>query len=237
MTWLQTCSNGPQDRAFDLLKPDWRDVDFDVALPEALARIARYTGHVRGGIYSVAQHCVIGADAVFRDTRDRTAAACFLLHDGHEYVLGDKATPIAEAEIATAEEYFPGAGAIMREVQRRMKARVDLAIYYAAGLGADGCPHAYRQVVKQYDMAILVTETRHLLGPKPKPWHHTVEGTEPLRLTGRISIWPWHRAADEFRERLRRYLPERFGAQASSPKPGPRRDGARLTRKPALTGA
>ncbi|MBX9876359.1 MAG: hypothetical protein K2X84_15970, partial [Beijerinckiaceae bacterium] len=153
MIWLQTCSNGPTDRAFDLMAPDWRDVDFEVAMPEALARIARYTGHVRAGIYSVAQHSVLGADAVWRDTRDRKAAACFLLHDGHEYVLGDKATPISEAEIATAEQLQPGAGAIMREAQRLMKARADLAIYYAACLGADGCPLEYRPLVKQYDMA------------------------------------------------------------------------------------
>jgi len=35
MTWLQTASG----RAFDLLQPDWRQVDFEVDIPEALARI------------------------------------------------------------------------------------------------------------------------------------------------------------------------------------------------------
>ncbi|PZU83961.1 MAG: hypothetical protein DI527_23430 [Chelatococcus sp.] len=231
MTWLQTCSNGPQDRAFDLLAPGWRDVDFEVGMPEALARITRYTGHVRAGVYSVAQHSVLGADALWHDTRDRRAAACFLLHDGHEYVLGDKATPIAEAEIATAEQIQPGAGAIMREVQRLMKARADLAIYSAAGLGADGCPLEYRRLVKLYDLRMLAAETRQLLGPKPRPWP-ILDGVEPARMIGRITVWPWHRAADEFRDRLRRYLPERFGAPRPAPKSGPASRGARLTRQP-----
>lgn len=229
MTWLQTCSNGATDRAFDLMNPDWRDVDFEVAIPEALARQSRYTGHVRGGIYSIAQHCVIGADAIWRKYRDRDAAAAFLLHDAHEFVLGDKATPIAEAEVETAEQLQPGAGKIVKAMQRLMKQRIDVAIYAAAGLGNDGCPDRFRRIVAEYDLGLLATERRHLLGQAPKPWHPVVEAAEPVRLHGRITPWPWHHAAAEFRDRLRKYLPDRFGGVAANPpsKSGPRRDGAR----------
>lgn len=228
MTWLQTASG----RAFDLMNPDWRQVDFAVDVPEALARIARFTGHVRAGPYSVAQHCVIGADAVFRETRDRQAAAAFLLHDAHEAYLGDKATPIAEAEAQTAEMLSPGAGRIVREMQRLMKRRIDVAIYAAAGLGNDGCPERYRRLVHEYDLRMLATERRHLLGPSPQPWHPFVEHVEPLRMVGKLTVWPWTKAADEFRERLRRYLPERFAAAPTTPKSAPRHDGARLIRHP-----
>lgn len=234
MTWLQTASG----RAFDLLDPDWRQVDFAKDVPEALARIARFTGHIDAGPYSVAQHSCHGADAVYRDTGDRAAAGAFLLHDAHEDVLGDKATPIAEAEVQTAEMLSPGAGRIVREMQRLMKRRVDIAIYAAAGLGNDGCPERYRKLVHEYDLRMLATERRDLLGPSPQPWHPSVEHVEPLRLVGRLTVWTWTKAADEFRDRLRRYLPERFGdiAIAPPPKPAPRRDGARATR-PALTEA
>lgn len=228
MTWLQTASG----RAFDLMNPDWRQVDFVKDLPDALARIARFTGHIDAGPYSVAQHSVIGADAVYRDTRDRTAAGVFLLHDGHEDVLGDKATPIAEAEAQTAEMLSPGAGRVVREMQRLMKRRIDIAIYAAAGLGNDGCPERYRRLVHEYDLRMLATERRHLLGPSPQPWHPSVETVEPLRMVGKLTVWPWTKAADEYRERLRRYLPERFGQPSPPPKSGPRRDGARLTRQP-----
>ena len=231
MIWLQTCSNGPTDRAFDLMRPDWRDVDFDVAVPEALARLSRYTGHVRAGSYSIAQHCVLGADAIWRQHKNRAAAAAFLLHDAHEFVLGDKATPIAEAEVETAESLMKGAGEVVRAMQKLMKRRIDLAVYMAAGMGTDGCPAEFRKIVAEYDVGMLATERAHLLGPKPKPWHPVVEAAEPVRMTGRVKVWPWLFAADEYRDRLRKYLPERFGAVAPSP---PKRGdgfGTRLTRK------
>ena len=127
MTWLQTGSN----RAFDLLKPDPAQVDFDIDIAEALARIPRYTGHVRPGPYSVAQHCIVGADIVFRDTHDREAAAAFLLHDAHEAYIGDIATPVAQAlAVATANagrdlDVPPSA---VRNGIKALKAKVDQAI-------------------------------------------------------------------------------------------------------------
>ena len=222
MTWLQICSNGPVDRAFDLLDPELASVDFDVAIPEALARITRYTGHTRSGIFSVAQHSVLGADAIYRKTGDRTAAACFLLHDAHEHVLGDKATPIAEAEVALAEQMMPGIGGkLVRDMQKAMKRRIDLAIYAAAGLGHDGCPLRYRPLVAEVDLAMLATERRHLLGRAPKPWNQIVEAAQPIRLVGKFRVWPWPEGADEFRARIKAYLPDLGSARPSRPKPKP----------------
>jgi hypothetical protein len=230
MTWLQICSNGPIDGSFNLIHPDARSVDFDVAVPEGLARTSRYTGHVRAGSYSVAQHSVLGADAIYRKTGDRTAAAAFLLHDAHEHVLGDKATPIAEAEVETAESLVPGAGRIVREMQKLMKRRIDLAIYAAAGLGNDGCPERYRRIVHEYDIGMLATERRHLLGRPPMPWHPSVEAAQPVRLIGKLRVWPWPEAADEFRARLKAYLPDlsAFAPFRPQPKPGPRSAARRI---------
>ena len=231
MTWLQICSSRPVDGSFDLMAPDPRDVDFDVAIPEALARLARYTGHTRSGPYSIAQHSVLGADAIFRRTNDREAAACFLLHDAHEHVLGDKATPIAEAEVALAEQMMPGIGGqIVRAMQKAMKQRVDVAIYAAAGLGPDGCPLKWRPLVAEMDLAMLAAERRHLLGPKPKPWNPIVEAATPARLLGRLRVWPWPEAADEFRARVKAYLPNlgRPGRARPQPKPAPRPAASRI---------
>ncbi len=227
MTWLPTSTG----RVFDLVNPDWRQVDLMNDVAEQLAQIARFSGAVQSGPFSVAQHSVVIADCIARDTGDRIAAAVGLLHDGHEYVLTDKTSPNAEAEIATAEEISPGAGRVVATMQRRMKHRIDVAIYRAAGLGEDGLPERYRELVASYDLRMLATERIHLLGRQVKLWHPSVEAAVPLPLPYPLTVWPWPKASDEFRERLRRYLPERFGPSPVRPKSGPRRDGARPTRK------
>ncbi|MET3892809.1 hypothetical protein ABIE41_003885 [Bosea sp. OAE506] len=225
MTWLQTASG----RAFDLLNPDWRQVDFAVDVPDALARLARFTGHVPGGPYSVAQHCVIGADAVFAATRDKEAAAAFLLHDAHEAYLGDIATPIVAALIARAgATYGPEAGTRIDESIRLMKLKLDEAIYRAAGI--ERARFAHHAIVKVFDIRMLATERAHLLVRSPQAWAPVVEAAQPLRLPGRISVWPWPKASDEYRERLRRYLPETFAAQPAPRAPTP---GFAARRKPA----
>lgn len=223
MTWLLTSTG----RVFDLVAPDWQQVDLLNDVAEQLAQIARFSGAVRAGPYSVAQHSAVGADCVFRDTCDREAAGAFLLHDAHEYVLTDKTSPNAEAEVVTAEQIMPGAGVVVRAMQKRMKQRIDVAIYRAAGMGEDGCPERYRGLVAEYDLRMLATERAHLLGSQTRLWHPSVEAAKPLRLVGGLSVWPWPKAADEYRERLRRYLPERFGITPARPRSGPRPAGAR----------
>lgn len=223
MTWLQTASG----RAFDLLQPDWRQVDFEVDIPEALARLARFTGHVRSGPYSVAQHCVIGADAVFQATRDKEAAAAFLLHDAHEAYLGDIATPIVAALRKMAGTFEKGDAALTFAING-IKERLDHAIYLAAG-----CPRArtdHQAIVKIYDLRMLATERAHLLVRSPQAWAPQVEAAQPLRLVGKISVWPWVKAAEEYRARLRRYLPETFAPQPAPSRPTP---GFAARRKPA----
>jgi hypothetical protein len=223
MTWLPTTTG----RVFDIVRPDWRAIDLMNDVAEQLAQIARFSGAVRAGPYSVGQHSIIGADYIWRETKDERAAAAFLLHDAHEYVLTDKTSPNAEAEVFTAELIQPGSGRVVREMQRLMKLSIDIAIYQAAGMGGEGCPGEYRDLVKAIDLRLLATEKAHLLGPQTKLWHPAVEAAEPLRLTGKITPWPWHKAADEYRVRLRKYLPDRFGPVSPRPQPKPGRASAR----------
>lgn len=215
--WIQTASGA----AFNLIAPDPAHIDFDVDVAEALARTARFGGHVRSGPYSVAQHCCIGADAIWRETGDSDLALAFLLHDAHEAYLGDITTPMTEALIIAIGSYGAaskvlsavGAAAARnavrmatREGLRLLKANMDRAIWTAAGL--DWPMTAVRHAaIKSMDLRMLATERRHLLGPSPHPWGACFDAAKPLRLPGGLRVWPWAQAADEWRLRFRRWKP------------------------------
>lgn len=199
--WLQTASG----RAFDLLAPTPAMVDFTVDIPEALARIARFTGHVRAGPYSVAQHSVIGADHLFEATGDPILAAHFLLHDAHEAYLGDIATPIQSALCTEIDDASPERPRLIHDDAARarlrgLRRRIDAAIFAAAGI--DPPTDVQKSAIKNLDMRMLALERRHLLGASPRPWGADIEKTQPIARRGRLTVWPWPKAADAFRQRL-----------------------------------
>ena len=203
--WLQTASG----RAFDLVEPMPGMVDFEVDIPEALARIPRFTGHVRGGAYSVAQHSVIGANALQQETGRRDLAAAFLLHDAHEAYIGDIATPIGPALADLAVHASPmgvNADLHVRRALHLMKAQLDRAIHDAAGIEWP-LPDDVARAVKEMDLRMLATERRQVLGPAPARWDEAVEAAKPIRMTGKLRIWPWPQAADAFRTALRNLIP------------------------------
>lgn len=78
----------------DLLNPKESDVNI-CFIAQALSRIPRFNGLTGDyGTYSVAQHCVIGADAMYKATGDKELALSFLLHDAHEAFIGDIPRPV-----------------------------------------------------------------------------------------------------------------------------------------------
>lgn len=78
----------------DLLNPKESDVNISI-IAQALSRIPRFNGLTGDdGSYPVAQHCVIGADAMYEATGDKELAVRFLLHDAHEAFLGDITRPV-----------------------------------------------------------------------------------------------------------------------------------------------
>ena len=203
--WLQTASG----RAFDLVNPDAAAVDFAVDIPEALARIPRFTGHVRAGAYSVAQHCVLGADLLFAETSRPDLAASFLLHDAHEAYLGDIATPIVWAMNAVQAERDMAVGTVTpSRMIALLKARLDAVIYARAGIVWPD-PLSTRETIKLWDARMLITERDHLLGRSPRPWG--LDHLQPIQPRGAIKVWPWPRAADEYRDRLRKWCPAALG--------------------------
>lgn len=214
--WLQTGTG----QAFDLLQPIPAMVDFGIDIAEALARIPRFNGHVRSGGFSVAQHSVMGADELYRETGRRDLAAAFLLHDGREFVLGDKPTPVKWAEIAIIREMFGSVAAEQaRQALHELGVRADRAIYARAGLTFPLDPKD-AEAVKVMDRRMAKTEFMHLLGKPALPLDPAIATARPIRLLGKFRVWPWPEAADEFRARLTAYLP-------ASSKPAARRAPAR----------
>jgi uncharacterized protein len=218
MTWKQTASG----RAFDLLHPRAEDVDFarDVAWP--LACLARYGGHVPAGVYSVAQHCVQGADALLEETGSPAAALAFLLHDAHEAYCGDIATPVAKALATHAgltvaspqardssgrrDPHQRAAEAAVTYGLKRMKRALDAAIHAAAGVPWP-LPAMVEHVVEEMDRRMLNTERAQFLAPPPRPWPHDDKPTVPVRLRGRLRCWPAENACAAWLDRLHRWAP------------------------------
>jgi len=211
MTWIQTASG----RAVDLLNPKPEDIDFHVDIPEALARIARFTGHVRSGPYSTCQHSVMGCDAVMRETRRPEVALAFLLHDAKEAYVGDTSTPLKRARRRMAEAYGDEAwqktGMAMMQADYTIEFGFDILIHEAAGLNWPLSPEI-KALVKEYDLRMLATERRLLLGPSPKPWADEIETAKLIRFPKKFTVWPWPQAADEFRSRLADLCPRLMAA-------------------------
>jgi len=200
--WKQTASGTP----FFLVNPLPELVDFKQDIPDALARIARFTGHVPAGPYSVAQHSVIGADAIFEESGRGDLAAAFLLHDAHEAYCGDIATPVAEALAALAVGFGFDGSAVVRSALKTLKWRLDVAIHRRANMPFPHDPETQR-VVKLFDARMLLTEKNHMLARCPRPWGLELEGVKPIPMHGALKPWPWTHASEEYTLRLKRWCP------------------------------
>ncbi len=200
--WAQTISG----RHVTIARPEAREIDPLTDLPEQLARIGRYNGAVPGGMLSVAQHCVMISDAILDETGDADLAAIGLLHDAHEYIIGDITIPIVDglAEIE-AELRGPDSG-VVRQVIREAKWRGDAAIFAACGVPFPPSDRQ-RQIVKGYDIRMLVTERRQLLASSPRRWAAIYDRAKPITMRGGLKLWPIAVAADEYRNRLRVLCP------------------------------
>lgn len=174
-TWIQTLNGGK----LDLVDPDPRDIDFGT-IATVLSRVPRFGGHTRGRcVYSVAQHCVEGANAIVRDTDRRDWALAFLLHDAHEAFVGDMPTPVANALATVIHPH----GVLVREAIAALKYRIDVVIY-----GAAGVPLPLPDIVKEYDLRMLRAERDACLAPSPQPWDAVVEAAVPAQ---GCDLHPW----------------------------------------------
>lgn len=188
--WIQTLPalGSRQGRALDLIDPKPEQIDFRT-IATVLSRVPRFAGQTGGGVLSVAQHCTEGARAILRDTGRNDWAAAFLLHDAHEYAMGDIATPVAQALAHHAEKDLGKGGAVSYAI-RSLKSALDSAIYRAAGMSypLDAQTAA---LVKLYDARMLVTERNARLAEPPYP-HDTQ--AEPV---ADVDMFPWSAGSAE----------------------------------------
>lgn len=176
-------------RAFPLIDPTYHDIYWpDVAY--ALAHANRYAGNA--GAYSVAQHSILVANVLPEWLRPYG-----ILHDAHEFVIGDMTRPTKMALMALGLDMDPF---------ERLRDGIDRAMYYAAGL-AWPVSRETREIIKHADLRVTMTEKRDVLTPMSvtdKEWLHGPEPVEPLTET--IVAWadPIH-AQRKFEQELKRY--------------------------------
>lgn len=200
MSWTQTASG----RALDLLTPvapDGIDLRRDIATP--LGMTGRYANQMPAGIvYSVAQHCCIGADYIYAASHDPAAALAFLLHDGHEAVIGDWATPIIEAMQEAADRLAPGSGISIKAIKHELCRPIDAWLHRLAGLPWP-LPAEIARTVAITDIRLMLAEREHLLARPPRPWGCERYGA--LRLKHRILPLPAARATEQWLARFERW--------------------------------
>ena len=197
---ILTMANG---KGIDLTNPQACDIDFAV-IAEHLAKEKRYNGATPGIQYPVAQHCVIGADAAFEDTKDIELAGYFLLHDGHEAFLKDDTTPKKRALAEIAAQEFGILSTEILSAFEMMTARFDAVIHEAAGLAWPPA-ESMKAAIKAYDEIMFVTEWRDLMRGTKHPNWDRYRDIRPFPDV--IVPAGWVRSAAMFRNRCKLYLP------------------------------
>lgn len=210
LTGPQIPSFRPDGSVLDLAAIQVEDIVF-AEMAAGLSKIARFNGRYRCPAYSVAQHSVMGADALMNETGDAVLAGYFLLHDGHEYLLGDLPTPTAELLERKVRAVLNRLGlsdipeGLVRAALQAAKAETDKAIFTAAGLpGFDAMP-LYARAVKAMEARMQRAEAVALFG-KDAACHAGGADLPAPRLTGAIKPWGAMKAEEAFVDRLERYL-------------------------------
>lgn len=176
----------------DLACPKEADVDWQL-IAQALSRIARFCGlNGDDGAYSVAQHCVLGADALFNETGDGILAAQFLLHDAHEAFLGDITLPVQK---------YLGIG--FQKRFEKLKARWDDVIYSSAMLCS---PRHFnnQHLISDMDKRMLAFECKWFF-PNQFNREPRFASTVVPRLKIVPKVWGAVKAELEFLDRLTLY--------------------------------
>lgn len=200
--------------ALDLVNVTPADIDF-AAMAEGLAKIPHFNGLNPGPALSVAQHSVMGADALMNEIGDPLPAGYFLLHDAQEYIFGHWTRPSVDAVLhhllirVGRDDSTAGlkrfVATAFKEAVAKAKASIDQAIYAAARIPDITNLPATNAQVKEMDDRMLRAEGLTLFGPKAA--RHLPAADRPApKLTGAIKPWGAMKAEEAFIDRLQRYL-------------------------------
>lgn len=151
--WIMTAGG----RAYHFLTPSPAEIDIhDIA--NHLAKICRFNGACRG-FYSVAQHSVLVSD-LLPPTPDGLLQIHGLLHDAHEFAVGDSTTPLKKAR-----RFLLGAGPDQADPDTIMAQSCQRAIVQALGLPEPD--EAQARQIREADFLAFAIERRDLM-PKPR---------------------------------------------------------------------
>lgn len=165
-------------KKFDLLDPQ-PDMICIEDIAHALSNLCRFTGHCRD-FYSVAQHSVFVANTVVTNQYRLWA----LLHDATEAYVADMSSPL--------KRLIPDYQEIEARVWRAIAERFGLPLGPAAE-------------IKHFDMIMLLTERRDLMGPPVEPWYEELEALSDQLLVGQIQPWTPHQAKSIFLSEYKRH--------------------------------
>lgn len=135
-SWIRTYTGGkvyffePEKSIIDIL---------DIA--HSLSLLCRFNGAVLYP-YNVAQHSVLVADNVFKETGDKKLAYQGLLHDGSEAFISDIPSPF--------KAHFPG----FKEIEIKMEEWLAKRFNFE---------YPFNPVIKNHDLRALSTEMRDLM--------------------------------------------------------------------------
>lgn len=174
MVWIPTRSG----KALDLVEPKAAEIDIENDVAVSLSLIPRFNGHA--GLpqhgFSVAQHSILGARAILAEWDDTEAALAFLLHDAHEFAIGDMTTPVVQALDRLA---WPRDAGTVSTALETMKFRFDAVIYKRLGL-AYPIPLRLSGIVRDMDTRMLRRELDELLPASPRRFNRHVENAAPI---------------------------------------------------------
>lgn len=187
----------------DLAAPSVHEICF-VDMARALAGARRFDG--RG--MPIAQHCVMGAQAILNEGGTPLEASLYLLHDAHEWLLGDWTEP-AQTLLGSL---LPSLA--VRSAIAQMKAGWDAAIYAAANLPLPEFWTArQKKLVKDMDQRMCRAEAIAHFGPEAAK---RFPPSEPPKTTGAICIWGTARAEEKFAEYCHSFIgPDIIARQAA----------------------
>ncbi len=183
--WIQTFTG----KAVWPLHPREEDLCLE-DIAHSLSRLCRFNGHCQG-FYSVAQHCVHMVEAMQVMDHPLPELRWALMHDAAEAYIADVARPL--------KKMIPAFG--------EAEARLLEVIARKFGLG-----WPMPECIKQWDLVMLQTERRDLMGTAPMPWK-TDELAEPLKT--QIYAWSHREAEKEFLA----VFGDLFGALDTTPPP------------------
>lgn len=144
-------------RLLSMTEPKIEDIDFSVVFAH-LGSLNRFAGAAIIP-FSVARHSLLCWELA-KDDIDRMLPLYMILHDAHEWAVGEITRPVAAALCELAEEAFDS-GFVVRDAIDGLKEIWDDVIFSAAGVDMPSVRQ--RERMKHYDYIALVTEAEYSL--------------------------------------------------------------------------